>query len=112
MCTRTEELAFGRSGETPPLDLRAAPHFGRADIQIEDIDSENVRAPPPWEESHTFFDLSLTQFKKDCTANDIFKQEFFNLKNKYKDFSEIFTDGSKDGMKVGAAAFIQHENRK
>ena len=70
-----------------------------------DIDKTKCEMPPPWTQSDISIDLSLDKFKKDETNNMVYQQEFLDLKEKYGNFQEIYTDGSKQEEKTGAAVY-------
>ena len=63
-----------------------------------------VPSSPPWKLCQPVVNLSLTKDKKDCTDALLFRTKFLELKDGYKDHHAIYTDGSKDGNKVAAAA--------
>ena len=47
--------------------------------------------------------LITKTFKKGCTSDLVFLNEFGEIRHKYNNYRAIFTDGSKDQNKVGAA---------
>ena len=60
---------------------------------------------PPWTLRFPEVNLSLTNFKKSETSAETYKEEFTKIREEHDDFIQIYTDGSKDGNKVGCAAF-------
>jgi kelch-like protein 2/3 len=59
---------------------------------------------PPWKLAKPEIDLSLRSLKKGSTDALIFQGKFWELGDKYPQHLAIYTDGSKDNDKVGAAA--------
>jgi len=43
-------------------------------------------------------DFSLHCYDKSSISPELFKSKFGETKQKYRDYREIFTDGSKDGI--------------
>ena len=60
---------------------------------------------PPWTLKFPDVNLNLSNFKKSDTSSEIYKEEFSQIREEHEDFIQIYTDGSKDGNKVGCAAF-------
>ena len=63
-----------------------------------------VPSIPSWKLHQPEVNLSLTNDKKDCTDALLFRSKFVELKGQYEGYNAIYTDGSKDGNKVAAAA--------
>ena len=58
---------------------------------------------PPWMITEPVIDLTLRTFKKGSTSDLIFLDKFGEMRHKYRNYCAIYTDGSKDKNKVGAA---------
>ena len=60
---------------------------------------------PPWELSSPIIDLTLHSSSKKETTDSVFKQRFLEIKDSYenKDFTPIYTDGSKSDKYVSAS---------
>lgn len=56
---------------------------------------------PPWSDLTQLCDFSLTHLKKQNTAPEHIIQEFRTLQDKYKGYTEVYTDGSKTKHHVG-----------
>ena len=70
-----------------------------------DLVSENhLPSKPPWKLSRPRVDLSLREFKKDACDPLVFQTYFGQLKDLYKDYTHLYTDGSKVLDRVAAAA--------
>jgi len=53
--------------------------------------------------------LDLTKYTKTTTNELIYQQYFAELKSSYPDHVNIYTDGSKDGVSVTAAAIVNNK---
>jgi ribonuclease HI len=93
-----------------PFGLRVVEHFEKAGINLDTVsDLPLATESPPWLLVPPDADLSLTSFKKHVTTEQLFISEFLQLSSsKYKDFTHIYTDGSKQEEKVAAAAVTGH----
>ena len=58
---------------------------------------------PPWKIPEPVIDLSLRTSKKGSTSDLEFLNKFGEIRHKYINYRAIYTDGSKDQNKVGAA---------
>ena len=48
--------------------------------------------------------LNLVYLKKDRTDASIYQQLFKEIRNRYRDYTPVYTDGSRDGNYVACAA--------
>ncbi len=69
-----------------------------------EISPRKIPQTPPWKLIKPEIDLSLRSFKKSSTDPLIYQDKFWELREKYPQHIPIYTDGSKDQDKVGAAA--------
>ena len=67
-----------------------------------------VPQTPPWllERPKLLFDLNC--YKKTTTNPLTYKTAFLDIRSRYSDYVPIYTDGSKSGEKVSAAAIVPH----
>ena len=89
-----------------PLGIRMKEHLENCNIplnHITDIDNYDV---PPWELLTPTVDLTLHSTSKNETTDSEYKQRFLQLKDSYesKNFTCIYTDGSKSENHVSASA--------
>ena len=77
-----------------------------ANIKIDEIASIGVPDTPIWDSKHVHVDFSLSQNNKSSTPSDVFKGLFNELKEKYKGYCQIYTDGSKVEAKVASAVYV------
>ena len=74
-----------------------------ANIDIKEIDVNSIPVNPIWDSKPITVDFTLSEFDKSSTSSTVFKSRFNELKEKYSDFCEIYTDGSKVETKVASA---------
>ena len=89
-----------------PLGPRVQKHLEKSGIDCSAIDTRRVHPPAPWEKHRIHFDVSLSGLGKDVTNPLEYKQEFLKIKTQHLNSVHIYTDGSKQGLKVGAAAYV------
>ena len=53
--------------------------------------------------------LQLIKLSKTKTHPITFQEKFLNIQNNFSDYHHIYTDGSKQGMKVGCATTFQNQ---
>ena len=63
-----------------------------------------LSAIPPWRLCNPDVNLSLSQDKKGSIDPILFQSKFLELKENFNNHEEVYTDGSKDGDRVAAAA--------
>ena len=69
-------------------------------------------AIPLWTLSSAVFVYDMQELgKKDETQPDVYISKYRELKSVFSDYTHIYTDGSKDGAAVAAAAVSQSMNR-
>ena len=108
--SNSSSAEFFKTKKTDPaLGARIENHFQNMDVNVKNIDSEKVRKPPPWEQYKVNFDTSLTEFDKGSTNALVFQKEFSNVKEKYNDHYEIYTDGSKQDHRAAAAFYLPRD---
>lgn len=60
----------------------------------------------PWDDTQPVCDWTLTKCKA-SVAPTVILQEFYELRHKYSDYTECFSDGSKTASFVGCAVFSE-----
>ena len=79
------------------------------DFSLEDVATYKIPDFPLWAaDSPTFF-YDLAANKKATTDHLVFKNQFLEIKERYCLYEQIYTDGSKDGKKMAAAAVLDGE---
>ncbi|GFO04484.1 Pol-like protein [Plakobranchus ocellatus] len=108
------EIVFEALLSDFPADTKSEPnlvastfeHIKNAKINLNTIDNLHVQCLPPWEEHTVKVNISLTKQKKENTSKVANKKEFSRMKEKFSKHYAVFTDGSKLGEKVAAAAYF------
>ena len=86
-----------------PFGLRVLPLLDSTNINPDNIEKHFVTEIPSWcmKKHDILFDLHTS--KKSASDSLIMKQNFHILQSRYTEYQHIYTDGSKDGEKVGCA---------
>ena len=86
-----------------PFGLRVLPLLDSTNINPTNIENDFVTEIPSWcmKKPDILFDLHTS--KKSFSDSLIMKQNFHILQSRYTEYQHIYTDGSKDGEKVGCA---------
>ena len=83
--------------------VRTLPVLKSAGINFKNIDKTFTPNVPAWCINKPKLLFDLHSGKKSETSSIIMKSNFQELKSHYMDYKHIYTDGSKDDMKVGCA---------
>ena len=83
--------------------VRTLPVLESANINFKNIDKTFTPNIPAWCINKPKLIFDLHSGKKSETSPIIMKSNFQELKSHYMDYKHIYTDGSKDDMKVGCA---------
>ena len=81
-------------------------------MPIHNIMEEKPAKSPPWMQAVPPVVFDLCKNKKAETQSTAFEKEFSAIREHYKNYVEVYTDGSKDGNRVGFAAHTPYGNRK
>lgn len=104
---RCEPLYEG-SNHIRPFGLRHKQHLDELSVNLDSILPSSHLTFPPWEYTPPVIDLSLASDKKAQTSSLLLRQRFLELRGRlYSHRTAIYTDGSKAGDKVAAAAFSE-----
>ena len=108
-----ETLYNDKPNISRPLGLRFKSAIDDAEFKMDSIWPQSSSPIPPWQLSKPSVNFALTNNKKSDTNPLEFKAKFEELRSQYQGYLEIYTDGSKDGVKVGCASVSQlHTSRK
>ena len=94
----------------PPFSMRCEADVDLLDFDLEDVAIHKIPDVPLWASKSPTFLYNLTVNKKATTDPLIFKSQFLEIQEKYCLYEQIYTDGSKDGKKVAAAAVLDGES--
>jgi len=92
-----------KPNQIPTLGIRIAPELEKIGFKRNTVSRLCVPATPPWLLRLPEIDLSLHSSDKAVTPPDVFKNRFYELCDRFKNFYHIYTDGSKMGHRVSAA---------
>ena len=97
------ELYEHKPNVIKPFGLRILPLLESSNINPYNIEKHFITDIPPWciRKPNILFDLHTS--KKTVSNSNILKQNFQVLQSRYTEYQHIYTDGSKDGEKVGCA---------
>lgn len=91
---------------TKPFSARARQLFAHLSLNIDIPVATNITIIAPWDVSkRTEFINDLTRFKKQDTHPLVYKTEFKKILSAHRQYSRIYTDGSKDENRTGCAIF-------
>ena len=98
------EVSFERKPhQIPPLGIRIQPDLRAVGFFRRNVLKCSILATPSWVFKRPHIDYSIHQSFKDNTSPEIYRKKFFEFCDHYKDFSRLYTDGSRMGNKVTAA---------
>ena len=80
------------------------PHIANLNVDLDSIAEYKIPEIPPWTMGTAEFRFDLTSDKKSETDPSTFQVRYNEIKEHYFSFKPIYTDGSKDGISVAAAA--------
>ena len=86
-----------------PFGLRVLPLLDSTNINPTNIEKHFVTEIPSWCMKKPDISFDLHTSKKSFSDSLIMKQNFHILQSRYTEYQHIYTDGSKDGEKVGCA---------
>ena len=87
-----------------PIGLRTKKALKKVCPNLKQIALCTIPKTPPWELHSPEINLSLATGKKEETNTLVYQLKYRELKHQYTNYHAIYTDGSKDERKVGAAA--------
>ena len=85
---------MSKPNEIKPFSLRVKEDLDKLHIKPESVD------------------LTISSFKKSFNTPEIYKEKFLKFIEEHKDYTKLYTDGSKDGSKVGCSVFEKQFSAK
>ena len=79
-------------------------------LNLNNIATNKIPDTPVWNAPEIKILFDLTAHNKASTLPDVFKSKFLELREPYRDFYAIYTDGSKQDERVGSAMFSKYGN--
>ena len=109
METRYKNLFENKENAIKPFNLRIQTLLNEIKINPKIIHNTILPQTAPWTINQSMIKLDLTKFSKTKTHPITFQENFLNIQNNFPDHHHIYTDGSKQGIKVGCAAVFQNQ---
>jgi ribonuclease HI len=97
--------------QIPPLGIRLSSDLHTIGLRRKNVSLYTIPVTPPWLLTRPTIDFSLHSSGKSDTSPEIFRSRFSELCDRYKHYYRIFTDGSKMGVSVAAAAVCKNSTR-
>ena len=104
-------LYKAKASATNPLGIYAEQLLDKAEIDTSKIAIYTVPEVPVWDSEPVIVDFALTEFSKSSTSSQVFNAAFNELKEKYKGYCELYTDGSKHNSDVACAVVSDYGTR-
>ena len=78
-----------------------------SNINTGNIHESTLPEIPPWTLIQPNVILNLTDISKKETQPAVFMEKYNTIKENFTNYTHIYTDGSKDGNRVGCAAILK-----
>ena len=99
-----QPLFHKKTKTIPTFGIRHKQHMKEIKLDPKQVIPKEIPPKPPWLTENPQIIWTLTKFKKDKTNPDIFKTLFNEVKDNYRNYKSVYTDGSKMDDTVAAAA--------
>ena len=109
METRYKNLFENKEKLIKPFNLRIQTLLNEIKINPKIIHNTIHPKTALWTINQPIIKLDLTKLSKTKTHPITFQENFLNIQNKFPDYHHIYTDGSKQEMKVGCTAVFQNQ---
>jgi len=103
-----KDLFERKPNQIPPLSIRVQPDLRAVGFVKRNALIYSIPATPPWLLKRPHINYNIHYSSKENTSPEIYRNKFFEFCDHYKDFSQLYTDGSKMGNEVAAA--VVHRN--
>ena len=101
-----QRLFVLKPNSIPTIGIRLQPSLTALNICHNDVALFTVPRAPPWTLAEPQVIFSVGKHKKIDENKEILLKSFSEIEAKYRDYTHIYTDGSKDGEQVASAAVI------
>ena len=102
-----ERFYNNTSSAIKPLGLRILPLLKQANISIKNVQPFSLPSKEPWAQNPPKVILDLHKNKKSEVDSHIFRTEFLEIKSAYKHYMSIYTDGSKQDIRLHVVLLVQ-----
>ena len=109
MEVRYKNLFKNKEKAIRPFNLRIQTLLNEMKINPKIIHDTILPKTAPWTINQPIIKLDLTKLSKAKTHPFTFQENFLNIQNNFPDHHHIYTDGSKQGMKVGCTTVFQNQ---
>jgi len=92
-----------KPSQTRPLGFSVKDDLQNLGFKKKNVLPTTVSTIPLWLLKRANCNFSLCYYDKTTTNSEVFKRKFFELRPEFSHHLEIYTDGSKDGIKTAAA---------
>ena len=97
------KLLDARPNAIRTFGLRIKQFLTASNIEISDLETPSYFISPPWCIKPRKIVLDLVHLKKDRTDASIYQLLFMEIRDRYRDYIPVYTDGSRDGNAVACA---------
>ena len=104
-----KQLFLRKERVIAPFSLRVEPLLNNLNIDLDDIAESVVVDVPPWTLRSPLYLFDLSTETKANTDSSFFITKFNEIRDEYSNYKSIYTDGSKDGHAVAAAAVSDND---
>ena len=97
-----EDLFERKPNQIPPLGIRVQPDLRAVGFLKRNALIYSIPATPPWLLKRPHISYNIHYSSKDNTSPEIYRNNFFEFCDHCKNFSQLYTDGSKMENEVAA----------
>jgi ribonuclease HI len=101
---KLSNLYGNKPNEVASFGLRMMPLLEEIGFDLQNTIEFQYSDIPPWKHRLPRINLDISKSKKSETSPDKYLSHFFEIRERYLDYTEVYTDGSKTDTSVAAAA--------
>ena len=107
-----KELFARKETAIPSFGIRMESLLQNSNINMDNIHESTLPEIPPWTLIQPNIILNLSDISKKETQPAVFMEKYNTIKENFTNYTHIYTDGSKDGNRVGCAAIFKDTHLK
>ena len=96
-----KDLFERKPSPIPPLSIRVSPDLWAVGFVKKNALIYSIAATPPWLLKRPHINYNI-HYSSKSNSPEIYRNKFFEFCDHYKDFSQLYTDGSKMENEVAA----------
>jgi len=96
---KSKKLFEGKPNQIPPLSIRVQPDMRAIGFVKRNALIYSIPATPSWLLKRPHINYNIHYSSQDNTSPEIYRNKFFEFCDHYKEFSQLYIDGSKMGTK-------------